>query len=263
MHLMQVRAVDHRQGQLVLQMPSVDTKPAFWSQSIDALAGYLNSRPGGLSSAHATALLKQVGPNSLEKLLEPRPFRLLLRQFNNPLVLILAIGAGVALVLREWIDAAIILAIVLGSSLLGFVQEYRASTVVQKLKNRLALTARVLRDGVERTVPARTIVPGDVILLSAGNLIPADGLVMEAEDFLVSEASLTGESFPVEKRPGVLAVDTPVARRTNAVRYAAARLACSPSRRDSAPSTVQSRRRSRTNRRRPISPVVCGGSATC
>jgi len=153
----------------------------------------------------------------LDVLLEASPLGLLLRQFKNPLVLILVIGAGVALVLREWIDAAIILAIVLGSSLLGFVQEYRASMVVQKLKNRLALTTRVLRDGNERTVPASAIVPGDVVLLRAGNLIPADGRILDAEDFLVGEASITGESFPVEKRPGVVPADSPIARRTNAV----------------------------------------------
>ena len=75
----------------------------------------------------------------------------------------------------------------------------------RNLKKRLALTARVLRDGVERVLPVTQIVPGDVILLSAGNLIPADGIILEAQDFLVSEASMTGESFPVEKRPGVVA----------------------------------------------------------
>ena len=111
----------------------------------------------------------------------------------------------------------IILAIVLGSSLLGFFQEYRASTAVEELKRRLALMCRVVRDGVEQTVPVSTIVPGDLLLLSAGNLIPADGLVIEAADFLVSEASMTGESFPVEKRPGIVRPDAPIAARTNAV----------------------------------------------
>ena len=105
----------------------------------------------------------------------------------------------------------------LGSTLLGFFQEYRASTAVEELKRRLALTCRVMRDGVEQTVPVSTVVPGDLILLSAGNLIPADGLVIEAQDFLVSEASMTGESFPVEKRPGIVTPDAPIAARTNAV----------------------------------------------
>jgi Mg2+-importing ATPase len=139
------------------------------------------------------------------------------RQFESPLVFILIFAAAISLALQEWMDAAIILAIVLGSSLLSFFQEYRASTAVEELKRRLALMCRVMRDGVEQAVPVSTVVPGDIILLSAGNLIPADGLVIEAQDFLVSEASMTGESFPVEKRPGVVAPDAPLSARTNAV----------------------------------------------
>jgi Mg2+-importing ATPase len=96
-----------------------------------------------------------------------------------------------------------------------FYQEYRASAAVEELKKRLALTCRVVRDGVEGTVPAGAIVPGDV--LSAGNLIPADGRILEASDFLVSEASMTGESFPVEKQPGVVSANAPLAQRTNVV----------------------------------------------
>src|SRR5690606_30245289 len=119
--------------------------------------------------------------------------------------------AMISLVLRQWIDAGIVLAIVLGSSLLGFFQEFRASTAVAELKRRLALTARVVRDGAEQVVPVTQLVPGDVVLLSAGNLVPADGLVLEAQDFLVSEASMTGESFPVEKRPGIVATDAALA----------------------------------------------------
>lgn len=160
-------------------------------------------------------------------------FRLLLRQFESPLVLILAFAAAISLVLQQWTDAAIILAIVLGSSLLSFFQEYRASAAVADLKKRLALTCRVVRDGADQAVPVISVVPGDLILLSAGNLIPADGLVIEAQDFLVSEASMTGESFPVEKRPGVVSADAPIAARTNAVflghRCAAVRRRSSPS----------------------------------
>jgi P-type Mg2+ transporter len=90
---------------------------------------------------------------------------------------------------------------VLGGTLLGFYQEYRASAAVEELERRLALTCRVVRDGLEQTVPASAIVPGDVIVLSPGNLVPADGLVIEAEDFLVNEASLTDESFPSRSGP--------------------------------------------------------------
>jgi Mg2+-importing ATPase len=181
------------------------------------LALALGSGPGGLSSERAATLLAATGPNSVEDAPRLSALRLLLRQFESPLALILAVAASISLVLHQWIDAGIILAIVLGSSLLSFFQEYRASAAVAELKKRLALTARVLRDGAEQVLPVTQLVPGDVILLSAGNLIPADGLVIEAQDFLVSESSITGESFPVEKRPGIIAADAALAGRTNAV----------------------------------------------
>jgi len=158
-----------------------------------------------------------VGPNRVEDAQRLGPLRLLWRQVESPLVLILIFAAAVSVALSQWVDAGIILAIVVGSSLLGFYQEYRASAAVEELKKRLALTCRVVRDGVESIVSADTLVPGDVLVLSAGNLIPADGRILEASDFLVSEASMTGESFPVEKQPGVVAADAPVARRTNVV----------------------------------------------
>ncbi len=128
--------------------------------------------------------------------------RLLARQFSSPLVLILLAGAGFSVVLRQWLDASIILAIVLGSAGLGFWQESRASSAVARLRARLALTVQVLRNGERRLVAAGEIEPGDRVLLAAGNLIPADGRVLQARDFLVSEAALTGESLPVEKSTG-------------------------------------------------------------
>ena len=190
---------------------------SYWSQDPSALTAWLESSPVGLTSDRAAKQLGLVGPNSVEDTPRLSALRLLLRQFESPLVLILAFAAVISLVLQQWVDAAIILAIVVGSSLLSFFQEYRASSAVEELKKRLALTARVLRDGVEREVAVKMIVPGDVVLLSAGNLIPADGLVIEAADFLVSEASMTGESFPVEKRPGIVAPDAPITKRTNSV----------------------------------------------
>lgn len=171
----------------------------------------------GLGADEATRILAGVGPNSVEEATRLGALRLLLRQFESPLVLILAFAAAISLALQQWVDAEIILAIVVGSALLSFFQEYRASNAVEELKKRLALTARVLRDGMEQSVPVAQIVPGDLILLSAGNLIPVDGRVIEAQDFLVSEASMTGESFPVEKRAGQVRVDAPITGRTNTV----------------------------------------------
>jgi len=189
----------------------------YWSADQGALMKSLGSGSVGLGADKATRVLAEVGPNSVEEAARSSVLRLLVRQFESPLVLILAFAAAISLVLQQWVDAGIILAIVVGSALLSFFQEYRASTAVEELKKRLALTARVLRDGVERSVPVNLIVPGDVILLSAGNLIPADGRVLEAQDFLVSEASMTGESFPVEKRAGQVRADAPITERTNTV----------------------------------------------
>jgi Mg2+-importing ATPase len=165
----------------------------------------------------AAERLLTAGPNSVEETQQLSALRLFVRQVASPLVLILLFGAVVSLFLREWLDAGIILVVVTGSTLLGFYQEYRASTAVDELKRRLALTCRVVRGGTELTVPASVIVPGDVVILSAGNLVPADGVVLEAADFLVNEAGLTGESFPVEKQPGIVPEKTPLAKRTNAV----------------------------------------------
>ena len=248
-------------------MSRADGDPPYWSQDPSALAAALESGPGGLSSDRAAAQLALVGPNSFEDAPRLSALRLLLRQFESPLVLILAFAAAISLVLQQWVDAAIILAIVLGSSLLGFFQEYRASMAVEELKKRLALMCRVVRDGVEQTVPVSTIVPGDLILLSAGNLIPADGLVIEAEDFLVSEASMTGESFPVEKRPGMI----PRTHRSrpgptpsfSAPRYAAAPRRFSPSGPGARPSSGRSRDGSGRARPRPTSRAACGSSAIC
>ncbi|MDT8858529.1 cation-transporting P-type ATPase [Paracoccaceae bacterium Fryx2] len=189
----------------------------YWSADQGALMKSLGSGPVGLGADVATRILATVGPNSVEEAARLSALRLLLRQFESPLVLILAFAAAISLALQQWVDAGIILAIVVGSALLSFFQEYRASTAVEELKKRLALTARVLRDGMEQLVPVAQIVPGDLILLSAGNLIPVDGRVIEAQDFLVSEASMTGESFPVEKRAGRVPADAALTGRTNTV----------------------------------------------
>ena len=198
-------------------MPSAEPSDAYWSRSAADLLAELGASVQGLTAQEAAQRLRAHGPNAVEDQRQLTPFRLLLRQFASPLVLVLVFGAAVSLALRDWVDAAIILVIVVGSALLGFFQEYRASAAVAELRRRLALTAKVLRGGRIETIAASDIVPGDVIELSAGNLVPADGIVLSATDFLVSEASLTGESFPVEKQPGVLPAEAALAGRTNSV----------------------------------------------
>ncbi len=196
-------------------MPELARKDAYWSHSVSELLAGLNARPQGLTSTEAAERLERQGPNVVEEQREIAAVRLLLHQFASPLVLILVFGAAISLFVRDWVDAAIILVIVVGSALLGFTQEYRASAAIAELRKRLALTARVLRDGVIQTLVASRIVPGDVIELCAGNLVPADGVILEARDFLVTEASLTGESMPVEKQPGAARAEATMSGRTN------------------------------------------------
>jgi Mg2+-importing ATPase len=118
----------------------------------------------------------------------------------SPLNLLLLIAAGISLFLQEWPDAAIVLSVLMGSTVLGGVQEYLAGNAMRRLQSRLTVQAVVLRDGDQSRLPMELMVPGDVVSLSAGSLIPADGLVLSADDLFVSEAALTGEVFPVEKR---------------------------------------------------------------
>ena len=188
---------------------------AYWSHSAPDLLACLRTSEQGLDTDQAVERLARFGPNAVVERRDTAAVLLLVRQFASPLVLILVFGAGVSFLVRDWMDGGIILAIVLGSSLLGFAQEYRASAAVAALRQRLALRVRVRRDAAVQQLGAQALVPGDVIELVAGNLVPADGLILQARDFLVTEASLTGESMPVEKQPGVVGADATLAQRTN------------------------------------------------
>ncbi|MCB8840173.1 cation-transporting P-type ATPase [Aurantimonas sp. VKM B-3413] len=131
----------------------------------------------GLSSKEAADRLKRHAANLGTSRETQSVTKLLLRQVECPLVLILHFGSCISLILREWADAVIILAIIAASTMLGFFQEFRASRVIAQLRQRLALSARVLREGTETEVPVADKVPGDIVLLSAGNLVAADGLI--------------------------------------------------------------------------------------
>ncbi len=190
---------------------------AYWTQSPERLLESLQSSAQGLSAETASERLERFGRNTLDVRRKATPLRLLLDQFKSPLVLILVFAAGVSALLREYVDAAIVLAIIAGSALLSFVQEYNASTAVEKLRARVKIKATVRRAGQLVPIPADEVVPGDVLCLSAGSLIAADGIVLEAKDFFVSQAVLTGETFPVEKVPGTVAARASLPERTNCV----------------------------------------------
>lgn len=187
----------------------------YWHLPADQALAAVGSAITGLGEAEATRRLRAVGANRLHDGHGLGAWQALAKQFANPLVLVLLFAAGVSLAIAEWLDAAIILAIVAGSGLLGFAQEYSASRAVQKLRQQTSLKARVLRQGEEVEIPAETVVPGDIVLLAAGSLIPADGLILEAKDCFVIQAALTGETFPAEKQPGVVSADATLPERSN------------------------------------------------
>ncbi|PWB74017.1 MAG: magnesium-translocating P-type ATPase [Anaerolineales bacterium] len=190
---------------------------SYWSMPADEVAGRLSSSSNGLSQRDAREILERVGFNRIHSKEQITPIGLFLNQFKSPIVLILIFATLVSAFLKDWVDAAIILLIVLGSALLSFTQDFNASNAAEKLRAQVSLKSIVLRDGKPASIPTEEIVPGDVVLLSAGSLIPADGLVLEARDFFVNQAMLTGETFPVEKKPGVVAESASLPERTNAV----------------------------------------------
>ncbi|GIW34141.1 magnesium-translocating P-type ATPase [Meiothermus sp.] len=189
----------------------------YWAEALEGLWTRLKSQPDGLNPAEARRRLQQWGPNTLQTRRRTTALAVLLAQFKSPLVLMLVFAASVSALVQEWLDAFIVLLIVLGSALLSFVQEYSASRAVEKLLARVQVRVWLLRGGQTLHLPAEEVVPGDVVLLSAGSLIPADGRVLEAKDFFVSQAALTGETFPVEKLPGVVPPEASLSERTNCV----------------------------------------------
>ncbi len=172
---------------------------AFWDRPPAETRRLLDCGAGGLSAAEAAERLKRAGPNLVRR--EPR--HSLLRQFaarfRNPLVMVLLGAAVLSAITGDHASFVIIATMVILSVTLDTVQEHRAATAAEKLKLSVGLTELVVRDGIERRVPAAEIVPGDIVRLAAGDLVPADGLVLEARDFFVNEALLTGESYPCEK----------------------------------------------------------------
>ncbi len=189
----------------------------YWSQDIGEISKQLGSTSVGLGQEEALERLQRLGPNRIQSEKRSPPLSLFLNQFRNPLMLILVFATFLSAFLRDWPDAVIILVIVMGSAVLSFLQEYSAGNAAAQLRAQVSLETRVVRDGRTDSVPTEKIVPGDVVLLSAGSLIPADGVVLEAADFFVNQAVLTGETFPVEKKAGVVAASADLAERTNVV----------------------------------------------
>ncbi|MGB9622441.1 MAG: HAD-IC family P-type ATPase, partial [Candidatus Bathyarchaeia archaeon] len=166
---------------------------------MDELLARLNTSPSGLSSEEAEKRLTIYGYNELAKRKRRTAIANFLSHFRSPLVIILLIAGAISGFLGEIVNFTIIFSIVLMSVILDFYQESKAEKAAEMLKEKVATTATVLRDGVKREVKLSMIVPGDIIYLSAGDIVPADARVIAAKDLFVNQSTLTGESFPVEK----------------------------------------------------------------
>ncbi|HWM91921.1 MAG TPA: cation-translocating P-type ATPase [Thermoanaerobaculia bacterium] len=171
----------------------------------------------GLSEEEATRRLAEHGPNELQAARRISPWAILLAQVKNVLILVLIGAVGLSAFLGDVLEAAVIAVIVLLAVFLGFIQEYRAERAIEALRAMAAPTATVVRDGKEREIPARDLVPGDVLLVRAGDRIPADSRLVEAVNLKIEESALTGESAAVEKTSGALPQDLELGDRTNMV----------------------------------------------
>jgi Mg2+-importing ATPase len=196
---------------------SGSTIAGYWGFGVEELFAGLASGRDGLQGIEAHRRLLEYGPNTLREQRRLSRFDVVGRQLRSPLLLLLLFAAGAAVLTAEWLDAAIVLAIVGVTVGIGYSREYSAQAATARLRARLHARTQVLRDGRTESIPVEEVVPGDVVILSAGSLVPADAVILEAADFFVSEAVLTGESFPAQKRAGAVDAGAPLAQRTNCV----------------------------------------------
>src|SRR5687767_7252386 len=193
---------------------SIDTEPAKTNEvtsnlpwhtlTVEATFERLKSTREGLSSEEVARRLSQFGPNELQAAGRISPWTILLEQFKNVLIIILLLATALSAFLGHGVEAIAITVIVLFAVILGFVQEYRAERAIEALREMAAPTATVIRDGREQRIPARDLVPGDLVLLATGDKVPADARLTEAVNLQTVEAPLTGESAPVEKHSTAL-----------------------------------------------------------
>ncbi|MBK5926393.1 cation-translocating P-type ATPase [Rhodobaculum claviforme] len=188
-----------------------------WAEDTAPLMAALETTPEGLAQDDAARRLAEHGPNALPEGRRVGPLRRLARQFNNLLILVLIVAAAITGALQHWVDTAVILAVVMINAVIGFVQEGKAEAALEALRDMLAPRAAVLRDGARTEVAAQDLVPGDVVLLEAGDKVPADLRLIEVASLSVEEAILTGESVPVRKATAAVAPDADLGDRTSVV----------------------------------------------
>ncbi len=198
-------------------MQANNSEEQYWKMTSAAVLRSLNSAPGGLTDADAANRLIKYGENTIKEKKQTTPLALLLSQFKNPIILIMIVATAISAATGNWLDSLVIFSIVLGSSVLSFYQEYSAGNAIEELRAKVQITSTVVRNETPIEIVSSTIVPGDIILLSAGSLIPADGYIIESQNLYVNQSVLTGESFPVEKRAGAMPENDSLAERDNYV----------------------------------------------
>ncbi len=191
-----------------------DTNPCPHSVTVEATLVAIDSRPAGLSSAEVAARLALHGPNSLPEAKRRWPVVRFLAHFHNVLIYVLLAAATVTAVLGHFIDTGVILAVVLANAIIGFIQEGRAEQAMEAIRRMLSPRTAVLRDGTRQTIDSAGVVPGDIVLLEAGEKVPADVRLIEVKGLRIEEAILTGESVPVEKGVDPVAMAVPVGDRS-------------------------------------------------
>jgi Ca2+-transporting ATPase len=197
----------------------VSEKECVWHaiEAKEALQRLGSSVAEGLKSAEARERLERYGPNALQEEEGLRIPKLILAQFRDYFVIMLLAAAGLSALLQEYTDAVMIAIIVLLAAVVGFIQEYRSERAMEAMRKLTAPTAKVIRDGYEKVVPAKEVVPGDIVVLEEGDRVPADALLVEVHRLKTNEAPLTGESTPVEKDLCVVSESASIGDRKNSV----------------------------------------------
>jgi Ca2+-transporting ATPase len=191
-------------------------KQSFHSKSQDDMIRDFQSDPEkGLTPEEAALRLEALGRNTISEEKKKSLWLIFLSQFTNVLVYLLIVAAGLSFFFKEWLDGGAILAVILINAIIGFYMEYQAERSMEALKKLSILPAKVIRNGTTTEINAEELVPGDLIFLEAGDMVPADGMIFRSSQLQVDESALTGESLPVEKKEGQVDEGTTLAERTN------------------------------------------------